>query len=242
MTLPKRPLVCIIIVIAAVSVVEIRSQEMRQSGPQTRNSIALAQKASTETPTLEQREKKLQELVGVNLYACSGARFLDFRESKDPNSIPPGYKIFSNNSAVPAKTLSPLPVKKAIAFGGIPESRNVYLIVDLGGQKEGILFGHMRTSGPLLSGEKLLAELIGTEREADILTKIPESFSQESIESIRFHAYSRGMTWDELECAIGRPERVNSYGDQKQLIYTGGKLIIYLDGSGRVSDVQEFDQ
>ena len=123
----------------------------------------------------------------------------------------------------------------------MPESRNVYVIVQLGEGRQGIMFGHMRTSGPLLSGEKLLTELIGTEREADILTKIPDSFSRESIESIRFHEHRRGMTWRELDCAIGRAGSVNSYGDEKQLIYRGGKLIIYLDSDGKVADFQEFD-
>lgn len=242
MNFRTRLAISIVIVSAAACLIGLKSQETPKPDGVSPDSAAAAQKASMESPSLEQREAKLQGLVGMNVYACWGARFLEFRESKDPGSIPPGYKVLWESVTLPTTTLSPLPIKKVFAFGGIAEARNVYVIVELGGGKEGIMFGHMRTSGPLLSGEKLLAELIGTERESNILTKIPEAFSQESIESIRFHQHSRGMTWSELDCSIGRAESVNTYGDEKQLIYNGGRLIIYLDSSGRVADVQEFDR
>jgi hypothetical protein len=52
----------------------------------------------------------------------------------------------------------------------------------------------------------------------------------------------RGMSKDALDYAIGFCEKENDWGrGGKQRIYFGGKLIVYLDNSGKVEDWQSHD-
>jgi hypothetical protein len=192
-------------------------------------------------PSLEQREQKLQELVGKQLYACSGAKFFEF-EVVAQGGTPPGMKIFWKIFAAPFPLLTPLEVRKVIAHGGITESRNVYVVVQLGQDKQGVVFGHMRTTGPLLSGDDLVREVVGPELEGELFTKIPEHFTKDEVESIRLHAASRGMSLSAVYCALGWPEATNDYGTGgKQLIYAGGRLIVYVAAdSDKVVEIQEF--
>ncbi len=51
------------------------------------------------------------------------------------------------------------------------------------------------------------------------------------------------MSWSDALCLLGTPERTNDYGlGAQQLIYKGGKLIVYISAeTSKVADIQTFE-
>jgi hypothetical protein len=74
------------------------------------------------------------------------------------------------------------------------------------------------------------------------LPAIPQLLTPKEIAAIKGMKMFRGMREVALDYAIGHCEKENDWGrGGKQLIYDGGKLIVYLDNSGKVEDWQSLD-
>lgn len=73
-------------------------------------------------------------------------------------------------------------------------------------------------------------------------THIPRYLTPREIEAIKGRELFRGMSKDALDDAIGLCEKENDWGGGgKQRIYYGGKLLVYLDNTGKVEDWQSQD-
>ena len=70
---------------------------------------------------------------------------------------------------------------------------------------------------------------------------LPQEFTPVELRAIQGGYAERGMSETALECAIGLAEHTNDYGKGgKQLVYSGGNLLVYTGSSGRVEEIHQF--
>jgi hypothetical protein len=75
-----------------------------------------------------------------------------------------------------------------------------------------------------------------------LLSSIPSKLTPREIKAIKEMTLFRGMSEDAVNYAIGFKDSENDWGrGGKQRIYFGGKLVVYIDSSGKVQDWQSFE-
>ena len=195
----------------------------------------------------ELRIANLQTIVGKQLYACSDAKLVDLlkpSEQQAPGLMPkalldrrPVAKLLPFEIPI----LKPLIIIEAIAVRGIEVSglQNVNLIFDLGSGRKVGADGYLPTAGPLLEGDGLLKEL--TSRNANnLLLARPQWYRPETADTLQVQSPQKGMSRDEVECSVGKPENVNDYGNGgDQWVYDHGTTFVYFSSdTGLVVDIQ----
>ncbi len=76
-----------------------------------------------------------------------------------------------------------------------------------------------------------------------LLSAIPSYYTAREIEAIQHRSLFKGMSGSAVHDALGSPDSENDYGSAgKQLVYYGGRLLVYLDQNDKVEDRQRFDK
>jgi len=140
-----------------------------------------------------------------------------------------GYASTSVDQVRDVPHLQPLTVTKAgflkpanalLLTLTLPDGRNVISMVKCDG-KDDSCFGNY--------GSELFAE-------------IPSGLTAGEVEAIRHGTYFTGMSKGALYMSIGLPDRENDYGrGGYQLVYADGKVLIYTDADGKITDSQSFN-
>lgn len=72
---------------------------------------------------------------------------------------------------------------------------------------------------------------------------IPYPLTEQEVDAIRHRTLFKGMTKDAAHYFLGDPDALNNWGlGGKQLIYYGGRLLVYLDKDNKVEDWQSFEK
>lgn len=74
------------------------------------------------------------------------------------------------------------------------------------------------------------------------LTSIPRNITPKQLDAIRKKSILKGMTKHVVMYVFGFPEKTNDWGNGgTQLVYSGGKVMVYLDSRGKVEDWQALE-
>jgi len=180
----------------------------------------------------EDMESKLPSVIGRKLYAVGYSKLYKPTATIEDLSGLDEIRARLSISVVPL--LEPLTIAKAKY---LPDVDAVVMKLSLPNGTEGIaytpsLYFHFDDLE-----EEFLAHVAGT-----LLTAIPPNLTPKEIEAIKGMKVFRGMSKNALDSAIGFCEKENDWGrGGKQRIYFGGKLLVYLDNSGKVEDWQSED-
>lgn len=180
----------------------------------------------------EDMESKLPSVIGRKLYAVGYSELYKPTATIEDLSGLDRIRVKLSISDVPL--LEPLTITKAKY---LPDVDAVVMKLSLPNGTEAIaytpsLYFHFDDLE-----EEFLAHVAGT-----LLTAIPPKLIPKEIEAIKGMKVFRGMSKNALDCAIGFREKENDWGrGGKQLIYFDGKLVVYLDNSGKVEDWQSHD-
>jgi hypothetical protein len=69
------------------------------------------------------------------------------------------------------------------------------------------------------------------------------SYTPREIEAVRSGTLFRGMSRSAADASIGLSDKENDWGrGGKQVIYLGGRIVVYLDHDDKVVDWQMFDK
>jgi hypothetical protein len=169
-------------------------------------------------------------MVGKKVYAIAYSHFYypDLKVADAVEVVQTGYASTSVDQVRDVPHLQPLTVTKAgflkpanamLLTLTLPDGRNVISMVKCDG-KDDSCFGNY--------GSELFAE-------------IPSALTAEEVEAIRHNTYFTGMSKGALYMSIGLPDRENDYGrGGYQLVYADGKVLIYTDADGKITDSQSF--
>jgi hypothetical protein len=170
-------------------------------------------------------------MLGKKVYAIAYSHFYypDLKVADAVEVVQSGYASTSVDQVRDVPHLQPLTVTKAgflkaanalLLTLTLPDGRNVISMVKCDG-KDDSCFGNY--------GSELFAE-------------IPSGLTAEEIEAIRRGTYFTGMSKGALYMSIGLPDRENDYGrGGYQLVYADGKVLIYTDAEGKITDSQSFN-
>jgi hypothetical protein len=203
---------------------------------------------------IEARNAKLNSVIGKLVYACSSTELYELptsgseskpatggEKAEKPRAQEHQWRRANRLAAFPL--LQGFSVLQADVVGQIEGVETIGITLRLPDGKAAGAIGHVQTNGPVLEGDELLKELTVNSNNY-LLVEIPERFSKSGIESIKYHAITKGMSTSEVVCARGYPETQNNYGDAgEQWVYNHGRLLIYFDAETRVvSDIQELGE
>jgi hypothetical protein len=169
-------------------------------------------------------------MLGKKVYAIAYSHFYypDLKVADAVEVVQSGYASTSVDQVRDVPHLQPLTVTKAgflkpanalLLTLTLPDGRNVISMVRCDGQDDSC-YGNY--------GSELFAE-------------IPPALTSEEVDAIRRGTYFTGMSKGALYMSIGLPDRENDYGrGGYQLVYADGKVLIYTDAEGKITDSQSF--
>lgn len=170
-------------------------------------------------------------MLGKKVYAIAYSHFYypDLKVADAVEVVQSGYASTSVDQVRDVPHLQPLTVTKAgflkpanalLLTLTLPDGRNVLSMVRCDGQDDSC-YGNY--------GSELFAE-------------IPAGLTSEEVNAIRRGTYFTGMSKGALYMSIGLPDRENDYGrGGYQLVYADGKILVYTDADGKITDSQSFD-
>lgn len=170
-------------------------------------------------------------MLGKKVFAIAYSHFYypDLKVADAAAVVQSGYASTSVDQVRDVPNLQPLTVTKAgflkpanalLLTLTLPDGRNVLSMVRCDGQNDSC-YGNY--------GSELFGE-------------IPAGLTAEEVDAIRRGTYFTGMSKGALYMSIGLPDRENDYGrGGYQLVYADGKILIYTDADGKVTDSQSFN-
>ena len=180
----------------------------------------------------EDMESELPAVIGRKLYAAGYSDL--YKPTATIEDLTGIHNTLAKLSISDVLLLEPLTITKAKY---LPDVNAVLMKLSLPNGREAIAytpFEYLQDNNPK---QKFLEKIAGS-----LLTSIPKSLTPREIEAIKGMKLFRGMSKDALDDAIGLCEKENDWGrGGKQRIYYGGKLIVYLDNTGKVEDWQSQD-
>jgi hypothetical protein len=177
-------------------------------------------------------ESKLPSVIGRKLYAVGWSELYKPTATIEDLSGIDQTSVKLSSSDVPL--LEPLTITKAKY---LPDVDAVLMKLSLPNGTEAIAYtpsGYFHFDDPQF---EFIQSVAGT-----LQASIPIGLTPREIEAIKGRKLFRGMSKNALDDAIGLCEKENDWGrGGKQRIYFGGKLLVYLDNSGKVEDWQSSD-
>lgn len=192
----------------------------------------LMELASKRQGVREHVESRLPSVIGRKLYAVGWSELY-----KPTATIEDLSGIDQTSAKLPISDvplLEPLTITKAKY---LPDVDAVLMKLSLPNGTEAIAYtpsGYFHFDDPQF---EFIQSVAGT-----LQASIPIGLTPREIEAIKGRKLFRGMSKNALDDAIGLCEKENDWGrGGKQRIYFGGKLLVYLDNSGKIEDWQSQD-
>ncbi|HKV92164.1 MAG TPA: hypothetical protein VJW20_06430 [Candidatus Angelobacter sp.] len=188
--------------------------------------------ASTRNGLAAEMERQLPGVIGAKLYAVGFSRL--YKPTATLEEMDGPEEILSRLSVTDVPLLTPLTITKA-RF--IAEEKAVVFKLALPNGQEALAL----TSHTYLENSDAAANFL-TRISGTLLDSIPKKLTAKEVDAIKRMSLFRGMSKDAVGYAIGFPEKTNDWGrGGEQLIFFSGKLTVYVDGSGKVTDWQDLD-
>lgn len=184
--------------------------------------------------------EKLPSIVGKKLYAVKYSYVSLYEVDTTLEDLTDSsQRVIKRMHDVPL--LQPLTILQA---KHIEELDLVVLKLRLPDGREAVVASEYRDEGEKILGsflgflppnhDSFLARIAGY-----LLTAIPVNLTSREVEAIRKGSLFYGMTREAVIYALGFPDPENDLGlAGKQLIFNGGRTLVYLDVAGRVTDFQ----
>jgi len=198
----------------------------------------LMELVSERQAAMEAWDSKLPAVIGRKLYAVGNSRLYKLTATIENLDSPNEILERLPGSDVPR--LEPLTI---IGAKYVPDVDGVVMKLRLPNGTEALAY----TASTFLHDENLAPEggakdEIITKVAGVFLTAVPTFLTPKEIEAIKGTKIFRGMSELALDYSVGSCDSENDWGrGGKQRIYYGGKLIVYLDNSGKVEDWQSHD-
>jgi hypothetical protein len=189
---------------------------------------------SEHSKRVTEMNSQLPLVVGKPLYAVAYSHL--YEPDSTLEQMTGRQAVLKQLSASAAQFLTPLPITAAKYFEScdcvvlklkLPDGQDALTVT---------LSEYLDTS----DGAELpfLSRIAGT-----LLTEVPHKLTAREIDAIKRVTIIKGMSENGVYYAIGFAEKKNDWGDGgMQMIFFGGKLIVYLDKQGSVVDWQSFDK
>lgn len=176
-------------------------------------------------------ESQLPTVIGKYLYAVG------FSQLYNPTATIKELTEIDDSAAKMSSADIPLLIPLTIVKAKyLPETGGVLFKLKLPSGAEAIAY--TPSTNLRLEDKKrdFLANISGS-----LLSAIPPTLTPREVKAIKEATLFRGMSKDAVDYAIGFKDSENDWGrGGKQRIYFGGKLVVYLDNSGKVEDWQQF--
>lgn len=188
--------------------------------------------ASDRNELTAEMDRQLPTVIGAKVYAVGFSRL--YKPTATLEDMAGASEVLSRLSVTDVPLLTALTVTKA-KF--IPEEKAVVLKLTLPNGQEALAL----TSDTYLENRdanaSFLARVSGT-----LLDSIPKKLTPKEVDAIKRMTLFRGMSEDAVGYAIGFPEQTNDWGrGGKQLVFFSGKLMVYVDRDGKVTDWQDVE-
>jgi hypothetical protein len=184
----------------------------------------------------------LRSVVGRQLYACADSRLYPVSTSlSELVAAVDSYSTLETKRVRDVPLLQPLTILEAKFF---PEHDAIVKKLRLSDGRDVLTIDRYRDSDdkPILdenftyNDESFLQKASGSSL---LITSIPSVLDSHDIAAVQNRQILTGMSRRALRCGYGTPDKVNDWGSGgRQLVYYGGRLLVYLDADGRVSDRQ----
>jgi hypothetical protein len=202
--------------------------------------------ASIATSFAEQMSKELPLLVGKTVYAVEDSTLYQADTTLDEitGSDPKG-KMKRLLSRTPL--LQPLTILAAKSIDENADNLPLDLPPDAGC---GVIFKVKLPGGEealAFTAEKYYLSLdslpFADRVIGNLEFSIPYPLTEQEVDAIRHRRLFKGMTKDAAHYFLGDPDALSNWGlGGKQLIYNGGRLLVYLDKDNKVEDWQSFEK
>jgi len=193
--------------------------------------LGLAMAADDDKLTAEMN-RELPGVIGARFYAVAFSKL--YKPTATLEDMQGSGEILSRLSMTEVPLLAPLTITKARY---LPEEKAVVLKLTLPNGSEALALTsrtYIENSDPKAA---FLERVSGT-----LLNSIPKKLTPKEVGSIKSKTLFRGMSKDAVQFAVGFAERTNDWGrGGEQLVFFSGKLTIYIDSAGRVTDWQSLD-
>jgi hypothetical protein len=178
-------------------------------------------------------ESQLPSVIGRKLYAVG---FSDlYKPTVTLENLTGLKKTLAKLSSADIPLLEPLTITNAKYLS---EINAILLKLTLPNGSEAIGYTPSGYLHPEETPTDFLSLIAGS-----LLTSVPDKLTAAEVKAIKEKALFRGMTAAALDYAIGLKDSENDWGrGGKQRIYFHGKLLVYIDSSGKVQDWQSFDR
>ncbi len=188
--------------------------------------------------------EKLPPVVGEKLYAVEYSYVSLYEADTTLEDLTDSsQRVIKRMHDVPL--LQPLTILQA---KHIEELDLVVLKLRLPDGREAVVASEYRDEGEKILGsflgflppnhDSFLARIAGY-----LLTAIPVNLTSREVEAIRKGSLFYGMTREAVIYALGFPDPENDLGIAgKQLVFREGRIFVYLDVAGQVTDIQILDR
>jgi len=174
----------------------------------------------------------LPTVIGQPLYAVAFSKL--YKPTASVDDIMGPSEILARLSVTEVPLLQPLSITKTKY---LPDVNAVVMKLKLPSGSDAIVLTQLSNVDLNDSGQSFLSKISGS-----LLSSMPKDLKPREIDAIKGMKVFRGMSKEAVQYAIGLAEKENDWGrGGTQLVYFDGKLLVYLDASGRVEDWQSFD-
>jgi hypothetical protein len=181
----------------------------------------------------EELEAKLPSLVGQKLYASGYSKL--YKPTSTIEELSGSNSLMDRIQSSEIPLLEPLTITK-VKY--LPEQHAVIFKLALPDKSEGIIYTDLHYLFP----DRGLGIAVRIRDSSGFETSIPNELDADQINAIKHRSPLKGMTLSMVERALGFEQSENDWGSGgKQLVYFDGKLLIYLDTSGKVVDWQSLN-
>jgi hypothetical protein len=177
-------------------------------------------------------ESQLQSIIGKNLYAVGYSRL--YKSTASVEEMSGSQELLARLSPSDIPLLQPIKIVKVKL---LPESGDVVFKVLLPSGSEAIAYTPASYIDLTQEKQSFLSQISGT-----LLAAIPTGLTPREVKAVKERTVFRGMSADAVDYALGFKDSENDWGrGGRQLSYFHGKVLVYINSSNRVEDVQSFE-
>jgi len=175
-------------------------------------------------------ESSLPSVIGRNLYAVAFSKL--YKPTATVEEISGSSEVLSRLSVTEVPILEPLVITKAMYLS---DANAVIFKLHLPNGKDAIAYTSSTYFGFDNPKAGFLTAISGT-----LLVSVPTDLTSSEIAAIKGTEVIRGMSRTAVEYSLGFPDKENDWGrGGKQMVYFGGKVLVYLNTLNKVEDWQD---
>jgi hypothetical protein len=177
-------------------------------------------------------ESQLQAIIGKDLYAVGYSHL--YKSTATVEEMSGSQELLARLSFSDIPLLQPIKIVKVRL---LPESGDVVFKVLLPSGSEAIAYTPASYIDLTQEKQSFLSQISGT-----LLATIPTGLTPREIKAVKERAVFRGMSADAVDYALGFKDSENNWGrGGRQLSYYHGKMLVYINSSNKVEEVQTFE-